>query len=55
MKENILDRILKANYFAIILDNTLYISHTDQMSYIYRYVVVEKKEIEARIISWFYH
>ena len=48
MKENILDRIRKANYFAIILHSRPDISHTDQMSFICRYVVVEDKEVEAR-------
>ena len=43
MKENILDQIWKANYFAIILDSKLDISHTDQMSSICRYVIVEDR------------
>ena len=47
MKENILNRIRKVNYFAIILDSTPDISHTDQTSFICRYVV-EDKEAEAR-------
>ena len=33
-KENILDQIQKANYFAIIPDSIPDISHTDQMSFI---------------------
>ena len=48
MKEKILDRIRKANYFAIILHSRPDISPTDQMSFICRYVVVEDKEVEAR-------
>ena len=48
MKENILDRIRKANYFAIILKSTLDIFYADQMSFICRYVVVEDKEVEAQ-------
>ena len=47
VKENILDRIWKAIYFAIILDSTPDISYTDQMSFICRYVVVEDKEVEV--------
>ena len=47
MKENILDQIRKANYFAIILDSTLDISHTDQMNFSGRYVIVEDKEVEV--------
>ena len=43
MKENILDQIRKANYFVIIQDSTPDISHTDQMSFICRYVIVEDK------------
>ena len=46
-KENILDRIQKANYFTIILDSTLNISHTNQMSFICQYIVVEDKEVEV--------
>ena len=48
VKENILDLIRKANNFAIILDSTPGISHTDQMSSICRYVVFEDKEVEVR-------
>ena len=49
MKENISDRIRKANYFVILLDSMPDISHTDQMSFICRYVVVvEDKEMEVR-------
>ena len=47
-KENIFDRIRKANYFAIIQYSVLDISHTDQISFICRYVVVEDKEVEVR-------
>ena len=42
-----LDRIQKVNYFVIILDSTPDISHTDQMSLICRYFVVENKEVDA--------
>ena len=45
VKANILDRIRKANYIAIIRDSTPDISYTDQMSFICRYVVVEDKEV----------
>ena len=34
VKEHIFGRIRKANYFALILDSTLDITHTDQMSFI---------------------
>ena len=47
-KENILDRIQKANYFAIIPDSMLDIPHTHQMSFICRYVVAEDKQVEMR-------
>ena len=47
-KENILDRIQKAIYFAIILVITPDISHTDQMSFICWYVVVEVKEVDVQ-------
>lgn len=44
INENILDQIRKANYFTIILDSMLDISHSDQMSFIC-YVVVEDKKV----------
>ena len=47
VKENMLDRIQKVNYFVIILDSTPDISHTDQMSFICRYFVVEDKEVDV--------
>ena len=43
-----MDRFRKANYFTIILDSTPGISHTDQMSFIGRYIIVEDKEGEVR-------
>ena len=48
VKENILDRIRKANYFAIALDGTPDISQSDQKSFICRNVIVENKEVEVR-------
>ena len=48
VKENILDRIRKANYSAIILDSMSIIFHTDQMSFICRYVVADDKEMEVQ-------
>ena len=47
VKENILDRIRKAIHFAIILDSTPDIVHTDQRSFICWYAVVEDKEMEV--------
>ena len=49
-KANILDRIWKANYFAVRLNSTLDISHNDQVSFIRWYVVdvVEDKEVKER-------
>ena len=47
-KQNILDRIRKASYFAIILNSLLDIFHIDQMSFICRYVVVEDKKLEVQ-------
>ena len=47
-KENIIDQIRKANYFAIILESTPDISHTDRVNFICRYVVVEDKEGEVQ-------
>ena len=43
LKENILERIQTADYFTIILDSTPDISHTDQMNFICRFIVVEKE------------
>ena len=48
VKENIFNLIRKANYFAIILDSTPDISHSDVMSFICRYVVVEDKEADVQ-------
>ena len=45
-----MDQIRKVSYSAIIQDSTLDISHTDQMSFICRYVIVEDKEI---VQDWF--
>ena len=42
------DRIRKDNYFVIILDNMPVISHTDKMSFICQYIIVEDKEVEVR-------
>ena len=47
MKENILDQNQKANYFVIILNSMPDISHTDQMSFICQYAIVEDKEVEV--------
>ena len=47
-KENILDRIRKTTYFAIILDSTPDISQTDPMSFICQYVVIEDREVEVQ-------
>ena len=42
------DKIRKVNYFVIILDSMPDISHTDQMSFICWYIVLEDKEVEVR-------
>ena len=47
MKKNILDQNQKANYFVIILNSMPDISHTDQMSFICHYAIVEDKEVEV--------
>ena len=52
MKENILDRIRKAIYFAITLDITLGISQTNQMNFICRYVVVEEVDVRGSILGF---
>ena len=46
VKENIIDRIRKANYFVITLDSIPNISPTDPLSFICRYVVVEDKGVK---------
>ena len=48
VKKNILDRIRKANYSAIIIDCTSDISNTDLISFICRYVDVAYQEMEVR-------
>ena len=48
IKANTLDQIRKSNYFVVILNSMLDISHSDQMSFICRYVIVEDKLVEVR-------
>jgi len=41
----IFQNIAKAKYFVIVFDSTRYISHTDQMSQVIRYVHIEDTEV----------
>lgn len=48
IRTQILQRILRAKYFAIMFDSTTDISHTDQMSQIIRYVHIEDTEASVQ-------
>ena len=52
VKDLILEEIKTAKYFSILLDSTPDISHTDQMTFIVRYVKIDSNN-EVQIKEFF--
>jgi len=51
VKNLILKEMQEATYFSILLDITPDVSHTDQMTFVVRYVKVDESEEQIRVFS----